>query len=386
MQYRKGRRSPWVVQVRDEVGDVQTFSFSKREDAVEAEARLLKVRQRVRAGLERPPSKILFFDFAADWMKQRTMTHPAATWKPDDSKLRRVLLPRFGRKAMDALSTADFEKLFYELMYEGRENSTGRVVKISGATRNRYHALLHKMFEDAIKSDLITLNPISKIEILSEKVKSQKLDHWKTDEEAETYIKAAYDRRHVFGVWAEILVLAGFRVNEATPIKWSDLDETGESFTISRIFEAITGEIVERTKGQGEGGTRLVPVFPRLLATLQSWRLVTPYHRPGDYILAQEDGSHFTYSQFDYAHGKITEAAGVKRIRIHDIRHSFASNAQKAGFSQREIQEMLGHEDASTTEIYTHVDRKHLTEKGRKIGFTGLKVCQPVVSSEKVQS
>jgi len=70
-------------------------------------------------------------------------------------------------------------------------------------------------------------------------------------------------------------------------------------------------------------------------------------------VLAHGDGT--AYKGVDHAFHKALEKAGLPRIRIHDLRHSFASNLVTAGVPLNVVQELLGHKDIHMTMVYAHL-------------------------------
>ena len=121
-----------------------------------------------------------------------------------------------------------------------------------------------------------------------------------------------------------------------------------------------------RILGQGTS-ERLVPIGPQAIRTL------TRYLRQGRPHLARPDSSEHIFLNVKggalsrMSIWKIIKSAGdktsiEKEISPHTLRHSFATHLLEGGANLREVQELLGHADISTTQIYTQLDRSHLKE------------------------
>lgn len=129
---------------------------------------------------------------------------------------------------------------------------------------------------------------------------------------------------------------------------------------------------VEGGKGDKD---RTIPVEPWLIDAIKSWQTVR-----GD--VQKKAGAKWqkTRSVFCTLKGRKlndryvramvkreTEAAGIEKdIHPHTLRHTYASELLEDGFTIREVQDLLGHADLSTTMIYTHVNPVHMAEKVRK--------------------
>jgi len=150
----------------------------------------------------------------------------------------------------------------------------------------------------------------------------------------------------------ETLYGCGLRVSELTDLKISDL-------FFDEGFIKVTG------KGDKQ---RLVPIGPTTEKYINIYRKEIRVHQEihqmaKDTVFLNQHGKPLTRAMIFTIVKRLAEKAGIRKtISPHTFRHSFATHLLENGADLRAIQQMLGHESITTTEIYTHIDRKHLTE------------------------
>ena len=148
----------------------------------------------------------------------------------------------------------------------------------------------------------------------------------------------------------EVLYATGMRVSELITLRQADVSEEGG---IVRVFG----------KGSKE---RLVPIGPSALAWIARYKRECRIRLPrraasNDVLFLNVRGLPLTRMAIwkivqSYAH-----RAGITRdVHPHTFRHSFATHLLEGGADLRAVQEMLGHSDISTTQVYTHIDRRYL--------------------------
>ena len=219
------------------------------------------------------------------------------------------------------------------------------VARILSGLRSFYHFLL---LDGYIETDPTELLESPKI--------GQHLPEVLTLEEIDAII-AAIDLSQPEGqrdrTIIEMLYSCGLRVSELCNLLLSDL-------YLEEGFLRVTG------KGNKQ---RLVPVSPRAVKELRNWFIDrnTIDIKPGeeDYVfVSHRRRQHLSRITVFHNIKLYAEAAGItKTISPHTFRHSFATHLLEGGANLRAIQAMLGHESISTTEIYTHIDRKFLKEQ-----------------------
>lgn len=147
----------------------------------------------------------------------------------------------------------------------------------------------------------------------------------------------------------EVLFSCGLRVSELTNLKLSDL-------FLEEQFIRVMG------KGNKE---RLVPISDRAIEELGYWfddrRQMTIKPGEEDYVFLNRRGHHLTRTMILIMIKRQAEVAGIKKtISPHTLRHSFATALLRGGADLRVIQDLLGHSNIGTTEMYTHLDNTSL--------------------------
>ncbi|MBS1503601.1 MAG: tyrosine recombinase XerD, partial [Bacteroidetes bacterium] len=203
------------------------------------------------------------------------------------------------------------------------------------------------LIEDIIKTD--------PAELLESPKKQRKLPVTLSYQDIEKLI-AAIDLSKPEGprnkAMIEVLYSCGLRVSELTELKLSNL-------YLDIEFIKVLG------KGSKE---RLVPIGSEAIKALKIWIEQVRVHTPvkkheEDIVFLNRRGSRLTRVYVFMLIKQLAETAGIKKtISPHTLRHSFATHLVEGGADLRAVQEMLGHESITTTEIYTHLDREYLKE------------------------
>lgn len=151
----------------------------------------------------------------------------------------------------------------------------------------------------------------------------------------------------------EVLYSCGLRVSEVCNLKISDL-------FLEEGFIRVIG------KGDKQ---RIVPISPRAVKELGFWfdarRAIDVKPEDRDFVfVSPRRGRHVSRITVFHNIKQYVQAAHIeKKVSPHTFRHTFATHLLEGGASLRAIQEMLGHENIGTTEIYTHLDRRFLRQQ-----------------------
>jgi integrase len=269
-------------------------------------------------------------------------TKKASSWAADGSNIRRHILPLLGRKHVRALTRADVER-FQRDVTNGRtaaDEKTGlrgrAIVEGGPGTAARATAVLGAVLAFATTRGLRPDNPARGVRLN----KGRKVERFLSAGELARLGEALTAAEHkginpAMIAAIRLLLLTGCRKSEILGLRWDWVDnERG----LLRLPDSKTGA---KTIPLGAPAVEILAGLPR--------RACCPWVLPA----ARGDGHLVGLPR---AWRKIAKAAGLAGVRLHDLRHGFASAAVADGSSLYILGKVLGHTQARTTEKYAHLD------------------------------
>ncbi|EKM99421.1 MULTISPECIES: site-specific integrase [unclassified Acidocella] len=314
------------------LGDVTVDQARRRAEQLKAEVSLGGDPVAEKAKLKSVPT-------VEEFARDRYLPHvqePQRSAHNVEAYLRLRILPAIGKKALDEVTQADVAEMRRRFQAEGLANGTV----------NRHLATLRAMFNQALKWELYEgKTPASSPGMLRE----QHRDKYLSPAETQALFRAlAGDKDETAASVLALLAVTGARRGEALQAKWENVDLERCILTVPR---------------SKSGRTRHIPLSPVAVAILQRQLAKRSIHPENPYVFpsARLPGKPVEGVRGAWVRAK--KAAGLPDdLRIHDLRHSFASALANAGTPLNEIGTVLGHSQLSTTTRYAHHSPQRLID------------------------
>lgn len=309
----------------------------------QAKAIGLKCNQAKAAGLhpysifEADKQPMNFREFVIDIYLPAVKPHKKS-YKDDESRLRNHLIPVLGQYPLTEITTPMLSKLLAGL------STTG----LSNATLNRIRALLSSIFNMVIDHDLLEVNPVSRVKKYKE---NNQIERYLSDEELQRLMLVLKYHEHyaisnkTIVAIIKFLLLTGVRKREAMDMQWSDVDFTKSTWLL---------------KFNKSGKARHIALNTDAMAILNAIPKISTY------IFANPETGK-PYNDIRKTFDKVMQCADISNMRIHDLRHNFASLAVNSGESLFVVQKLLGHASPQTTQRYAHLQQSTLQNASEKI-------------------
>ena len=233
-------------------------------------------------------------------------------------------IPRIGNIKLTKLTARDLQKLYKELMENGRiDRKSGHGNPgLSSTTVRSLHLMLHNAFERAIKERLIPHNPTE--DCIAPKIQKFEMQILQP-EHIKEYLNAANARGLLPMFYLELV--SGLRKGELTALLWSDLDIQNRTISVSKQYVKNPNGELTLSRPKTETSVRKVSIPQEaidLLIAEHDKHPDNPYMFPSPIT-----GEMYYPDSIVNLHKKILKDAGLEHIRFHDLRHPYVKNTTK---------------------------------------------------------
>jgi len=271
-----------------------------------------------------------------DW-KESTAERYAAN-------LEKHVYPVFGNTPIDKIGRKDLKEYFNGLLAAGKSSGTVSLIK----------APINGVLAYAVDTELIDMNPAYGLKLPRRK-SSLEVEPL-TEAEAEKLLNQAkvYLGGHYYPTFLCAL-RTGMRLGELKALKWKDLDFNKRLIEVRRSCRR--GRITD-TKNHKRRWADMSPLLAETLKQLETKQKKAAFKRGQpvpEWVFANKKGEIFIRVPFENALNRCLKGAGLRRIRIHDLRHTYATMRLLRGHNVGDVSYQLGHSSIKMTyDVYTH--------------------------------
>ena len=265
------------------------------------------------------------------------------------------VIPRIGALKLQGLTPGKLNALYAELLLDGRRVAIGG---LSPKTVRHVHTMLNKALKDAVRWGHLTTNPATRAE--APRPSKPEMNVWDAVQLRAFLAEVEGDR--LSAAWL-LLATTGMRRGEVLGLRWSDLDLDASRLSVVQTVTVVRRELAF-SEPKTAKGRRSVALDSVTVDALRHHRRRQLEERvawgeaweDAGLVFTREDGTVIDPTRFTAWFQQHAHSAGLPRIRLHDLRHSYATAALTAGIPAKVVSERLGHANVSITlDTYSHV-------------------------------
>ena len=277
------------------------------------------------------------------------------TWLTKESIIKKKILPYFAKRKLSEITAKDV--IDWQNEMRGLTDTKGN--PYSTTYLKTVHNQLSALFNHAIKYYGLQSNPAAKAGNMGSEERKEML-FW-TKAEYLRFADAMMDKPMSYYAF-EMLYWCGIREGELLALSASDFDFTNSTVTISKSYQRLKGQDVITTP-KTKKSNRVIKMPQFLCEEMQDY--IKMFYSSGKDERIFPVSKHYLHSEMDRG----CKESGVKRIRIHDLRHSHISLLIDMGFTALAIADRVGHESIDITYRYAHLFPTRQTEMADKLNM-----------------
>ena len=268
-----------------------------------------------------------------------------------------VIADYFSGKAIQTISGTDIQKYLIHLRTTYK---TALGKPLAPKTIRHHYATLANIFSFAVKQEIITKNPMEKVDC--PKTPRKKVDAF-TEEQARSFFGYLDECPMDFRCMLNLLITTGMRRGELMGLQWGDIDFDDYVISVNRnvTYTPDSGIVVSTPKT--ECSVRQIPVMPSVAAVLMEYRNGAEDWKKNDFLFPKDGNPTLARDPNSITRRvkRFMKLHDLPDMSPHDLRHSCATLLLSNGADIKSVQEILGHSNASTTlNFYVKSDMKQM--------------------------
>ncbi len=322
----------------------------------EVAQKLKAVTTSIDSGTYVAPSKMTVGQWLDIWSAEYLGGVKPKTVESYKCQIKNHIKPALNVIKLDALTTPMIQSLYNNLYRSKEDGGVGLSAKSVGIV----HGVLHKALQQAVFVGYIRFNPADACEL--PRVERKEITPLDSDAIA-AFIKAVHG--HKFEAVYLTMLFTGMRRGEICGLKWDCVDLEKGTILINKQLQNIPGKPGEfRLASTKNSKGRSITVAKTVVELLKEYKrqqeemkkAVGPLWKEEGYVFTNEIGNHLSPNTLYHNYKRLVTSIGLPDARLHDLRHSYAVAALRAGDDIKTVQGNLGHHTASfTLDVYGHV-------------------------------
>jgi len=322
-----------------------------------AEAIRARLIHELSTGFYVEPSTMRFDEWLLEfWMPVvETRVKPSTVYSYN-TVIRNHIAPELGGIPLAKLKPQMFHNLYQRLLQSGNlRNGEGLAISFVRGI----HSVIRKSLNDAVDAGLLPRSPAKGVKPPRDRAGSMELRYW-TPTELKTFLDLI--KGHRLETALHLTAMTGARRGEVAGLRWVDVDLDAARITIRQTLLTVGGKIMVSSPKSNRGRTidldeRTTALLSRHLEQQRAHGEAYLNRDGGEgYVFRRKDGGRIDPRDLHVAFRWVVDRSDLPRIRLHDLRHTHASIAVKAGVPIGVVSERLGHSDPGfTLSRYSHI-------------------------------
>lgn len=332
----------------------KTVYGKTRKEAVE---KMTQILHQAQTGIYVEPTRITL----GNWLDRWLVTYKRAdleesTYENYEGNIKRHIKPVLGDVPLAKLQPHTLQDFYNEKLESGRIDGKGG---LSTRMVRYFHAIIRQALQQAVKEGLI---PRNVADATSPPVIRNKKMQPLTEDQAVTFFEYARGDR-LFAAYV-LCATTGLRRGEICGLCWDCVDLNGGVVIVRRQMQILKRGLTLKETTKTKSGRRQIALTDDAIKELKNHRrrqaqeklLMGEAYQNNDMVFCEADGTFFDPRRLTKRFQRLLQAAGLPKVRLHDLRHTHASLLLARGVHPKVVQERLGHSSITMTlDLYSHL-------------------------------